>query len=235
VQEAANPPDWDRIDTVLLDMDGTVLDLEWDMRFWRDTVPRRFAAQHGVTLDEARRTVYPLFQSVHGTLDWYCIEFWSRRLQLDIAAMKRALRHELAWLPQAREFIGRLRAEGRRVVLVTNAHPGTLEIKDAQLGLRRHFDAMHSSHPFGAAKEHAEFWPRLAEREPFDRQRTLFVDDSLPVLQAARAHGIEWVYAIRRPVSYGPAREMNGFPAVDFVHELSGAARAPVAATPGMA
>jgi len=61
------------------------------------------------------------------------------------------------------------------------------------------------------------------------------VDDSLPVLQAARAHGIEWVYAIRRPVSYGPAREMNGFPAVDFVHELSGAARAPVAATPGMA
>ncbi len=223
MQEAAATPDWDRIDTVLLDMDGTVLDLDYDMRFWRDTVPRHYAGQHGLTYDEARRRLYPLFDSVRGTLDWYCIEFWSRQLGLDIPALKRALRHEITWLPRAREFVTRLRAEGRRVVLVTNAHPGTVAIKDAQLGLRRHFDAVHSSHEVGEAKESPAFWPRLAEREPFDVLRTMFVDDSPPVLRAARAHGIEWVYGIRRPDSRGPARAVEGFPAVDAVHQLLGA------------
>lgn len=220
MQEAAAPPDWDRIDTVLLDMDGTVLDLDFDMRFWRDTVPRRYASRRRMPLAEARGLLYPLFKSAYGTLDWYCIEFWSRKLELDIPSLKRAARHEITWLPQAREFVSRLRASGRRVVLVTNAHPGTVAIKDAHLGLRRHFDAVHSSHEFGEAKESPAFWPRLAASEPFDARRTLFVDDSLPVLRAARCHGIEWVYGIRRPDSRGPARPVEGFPAVDSVHEL---------------
>ena len=64
------------------------------------------------------------------------------------------------------------------------------------------------------------FWPRLAARKRFDSRRTLFVDDSLPVLRAARLHGIEWLYAVRRPDSRVPARAVPDFPAVDFVHEL---------------
>ncbi|MGH8136121.1 MAG: hypothetical protein ACRER4_07215 [Steroidobacteraceae bacterium] len=52
-------------------------------------------------------------------------------------------------------------------------------------------------------------------------RRTLYVDDSLPVLRAARAHGIEWLYAVRRPDSRAPARAVKGFPGVDSVHELA--------------
>ena len=133
----------------------------------------------------------PIFEATHGTLDWYCIDYWSRALALDIAALKRAARHQIAWLPKAREFVAGLRASGRRVVLVTNAHPETLAIKDAHLGVRREFDAVYSSHELGEAKESAAFWPRLAAQEPFDTRRTLYVDDSLPVLRAARAHGID--------------------------------------------
>jgi FMN phosphatase YigB (HAD superfamily) len=35
----------------------------------------------------------------------------------------------------------------------------------------------------------------------FDRRRTLFVDDSLPVLRAARDHGIEHIVAVAHPDS----------------------------------
>jgi putative hydrolase of the HAD superfamily len=221
VPNTANSPDWASIDTVLVDMDGTLLDLGFDIRFWRDLVPRHYAESRQLPIEEARRLMQPIFEATHGTLDWYCVEHWSRALALDIATLKRAVRHQIAWLPSAREFLGLLRASGRRVVLVTNAHPEILAIKDAHLGLIRELDAAYSSHELGEAKENAGFWPRLAAREPFDVRRTLFVDDSLPVLRAARAHGIEWLYAIRRPDSRAPLREVTDFPCVDSVHELT--------------
>jgi putative hydrolase of the HAD superfamily len=221
VQGSALPPDWTAIDTVLLDMDGTLLDLGYDKRFWEEHLPRRYAESRAITVEEARRLMRPIFESTAGTLDWYCIDYWSRALSLDIAALKRATRHEIGWLPESRAFLARLRATGRRLALVTNAHPEILAIKDAHLGIRRRFDAVYTSHDFGEPKESAGFWPRLAEREGFDPARTLFADDSLAVLRAARGHGIRWLYAVRRPVHRGPMREHSDFPGVESVLELA--------------
>jgi putative hydrolase of the HAD superfamily len=212
VQGKAHSPDWQAIETVLLDMDGTLLDLGFDNRFWEELLPRRYADSRGVSLDDARRLMRPLFEATKGTLDWYCIDYWSRALSLDIASLKRSVRQQIAWLPESRGFLAQLRASGRRTVLVTNAHPDVLAIKDAQLGIRRHFDAVYTCFTFGAPKESADFWPRLADRERFDPQRTLFADDSVAVLRAAREHGIEWIYAVGRVAE---------FPSVSSVHELA--------------
>ncbi len=221
MQGRAQFPEWPAIDSVLLDMDGTLLDLGYDKRFWEDYLPRRLAESRGIAVEEARRLMRPIFESTAGTLDWYCIDYWSRELSLDIMAMKRATRHEIDWLPEARGFLARVRAAGKRIALVTNAHPEILALKDAQLGVRRRFDAVYSSHEFGDPKENADFWPRLAAREPFDPARTLFVDDTASVLAAARRHGIRWLYAVRRPVNRAPARAPNGFPGVESVLELA--------------
>src|SRR5262245_8886310 len=177
VQGSARPPEWPAIDTVLLDMDGTLLDLGYDKEFWEERLPGRLAESRGVSLEEAHGLMRPIFDSTAGTLDWYCIDYWSRALAIDIVAMKRATRHRIGWLPDSRAFLARLRAARRRTVLVTNAHPEILAIKDAHLGIRRHFDAVYCAHDFGVPKEDAAFWPRLAEREGFDRERTLFADD----------------------------------------------------------
>ena len=221
MQGNADFPDWPSIDTVLLDMDGTLLDLGFDTRFWEDFLPRRVAASRGITLADAERLMRPLFEGAQGTLDWYCIDYWSRALSLDIASMKRSVRQQIAWLPESRDFLAKLRASGRRTVLVTNAHPEIFSIKDAQLGIRRHFDAVYTSFMLGAPKESPDFWPRLAREEPFDIGRTLFADDSPAVLRAAKAHGIEWIYAVRRPIRSGPVRAATEFPGVDSVHELA--------------
>lgn len=218
----ANPaPRWGQVDTVLLDLDGTLLDLAFDNRFWRELVPQRLAERRGTDFAGAWRELVPMFEATHGTLDWYCLEYWSRELDLDLATLKRAVRHEIAWLPRARSFLERLRSSGRRIVLVTNSHPHTLEIKDAQLNLRRRFDAVYSSHELGAAKEHADFWSRLAGAETDVGERALLVDDSLPVLGAARRHGIGQLWAVRRPDSREPCRAVDGFPSVESVHELA--------------
>ena len=83
-------------------MDGTLLDLGYDKHFWEEHLPRRFAESRGIAIEEAHLLMQPIFESTAGTLDWYCINYWSRALSLDIVAQKRATRHQIDWLPDSR-------------------------------------------------------------------------------------------------------------------------------------
>lgn len=222
-------PRWDEIDTVLLDMDGTLLDLRFDNYFWLEVLPERYARRHELTLQAARAALMPRFVAKQGTLDWYCIDFWSKELSLDVAALKRELREHVRFLPGAENFLQVLHARGLRTVLVTNAHRDALEIKAAQTGLARYFQRIVSSHEFGVPKEHPQFWSQLQAELAFDPARCLFVDDSIAVLAAARAHGIGQIFAISRPDSTQAGRVIEGFAAVEaVVCLLSGFNPAPV-------
>src|SRR5882724_10830510 len=114
--------DWSVIETVLLDMDGTLLDLRFDNWFWQELIPRRYAAANGLALAETQGLLAPKFVEVKGTLQWYCIEYWTRELKLDIGSIKREALAQVAFLPGAEEFLSKLKDRGKRCVLVTNAH-----------------------------------------------------------------------------------------------------------------
>ncbi|MEP6546287.1 MAG: GMP/IMP nucleotidase [Gammaproteobacteria bacterium] len=212
--------DWSAIDTVLLDMDGTLLDLRFDNWFWQELIPRRYAAVYGLGLAESQLLLAPKFIEVRGTLQWYCIEYWSRELNLDIGGIKREALSEVGFLPGAEQFLCKLKDSGKRRVLVTNAHPRTLAIKDERVALTQYFDACYSTHRFAVPKEHAAFWPALKAEEGFLPERTLFVDDSLSVLDAARDFGIGWLRAVRRPDSGKPPQHTGDYAAVDRVADL---------------
>src|ERR1700687_950409 len=81
--------DWPAIDTVLLDMDGTLLDLRFDNWFWQELIPGRYAAADGLSPHDASERLKPKFRATRGTMEWYCIEYWSRELGLDIELIKR--------------------------------------------------------------------------------------------------------------------------------------------------
>ena len=216
---------WDHIDTVLLDLDGTLLDLGWDNDFWLDFIPREFAASQAISVEQAKAALIPRFRACEGTRSWYCIDYWSRELNLDVEALKRTQADRIAWLPGAQQFLGRLRALGKRLVLLTNSHPRVLKIKDERTGITGYLDVAISSHVFQAPKESPRFWQAVREVEPFDPDRSLFVDDSPPVLRAAQEAGIRWVRGVRRAsVARGgqlpPVRDYGGIPAVESVSDL---------------
>jgi len=203
-------------------MDGTVLDLRFDNLFWLEALPRRWGEARGLDPRESFSRLKARFDAKRGTLDWYCIDHWSEELGLDVAALKHELRGHIRYLPGAVEFLDRLRARGLRVLLTTNAHPISLGIKNQQTGLARHFDELVSSHEFGVPKESPEFWDRLDRGHGVTPGSTLFVDDSLAVLKAARSAGVRWVYQVLQPDSTQPPHAAaDGFDGISGLIELA--------------
>ncbi|MEH6485602.1 MULTISPECIES: GMP/IMP nucleotidase [Pseudomonas] len=211
---------WNTIDTVLLDMDGTLLDLHFDNHFWLEHLPQRYAEHHGISRALADAELMPLFREHAGQLNWYCTDFWSRELRLSIPDLKREVAELIALRPDADTFLGAIRSAGKRVILITNAHRDSLSLKMERIELAPYFERMISSHDYGFAKENQQFWFALQAEVSFDPARSLFIDDSLAVLRSARTYGIGHLLAVREPDSKAGPKDTEEFAAVDDYREL---------------
>lgn len=210
---------WNEINTVMLDMDGTLLDLHFDNFFWLDHLPARYAEIHGLDRDSANRKLNEDIKRYEGTLQWYCLDFWSDKLQVDIPSLKREVMHKIQMRPHVGEFLMRLRALGKKVLLVTNAHPKSLGLKLEVTQIDQLLDVIVSSHEFNEPKESQRFWQQLQAREGFDPARTLFIDDTARILESAKTYGIKYLLGIHQPDSQ-QARRMEQFPAIEHFDEI---------------
>jgi putative hydrolase of the HAD superfamily len=206
--------DWAEIDTVLLDMDGTLLDLHFDNHFWLEHLPKRWAEISGITLVEAKTHLQREYAELSGKLQWYCLDYWGERLQLPITELKREVMDKIQMRPDVPGFLTALKNSGREIVLVTNAHPDSLSLKLERTDLAKYIDTLISTHEFGVTKESWALWQKLQQRLGFNNETTLFVDDSVPILTAAQNFGIKHLLAVANPDSQQETKTIHAFPAI---------------------
>jgi putative hydrolase of the HAD superfamily len=212
--------DWSQVDSVLLDMDGTLLDLHFDNYFWLQYVPMRYGEKHGISRDEAWQILQPMFDEGRGTLAWYCVDTWTDRLGMDVEQLKHDIADKIAIRPHSIAFLKALGQAGKQRILLTNAHHKALELKIAHTGLDDHLEHFETTHDFDAAKEQAHFWPAFSEKLNLDLSRCLFLDDTLSVLQAAKDAGVGQVVMMRQPDSTQAVRDSEGFPGIVHFDEI---------------
>lgn len=212
--------DWKSIDTVLLDMDGTLLDLHFDNYFWLHHLPKRYAESHGVNKAQASEEIHQKIKELEGTLEWYCLDHWSELMRLDIPALKHEVKHKIQIRPHAERFLSQLKALGKKLVLITNSHPKGLELKLDVTEIDQWLDIIISSHEFRSPKEELMFWQMLQLQEPFDPARTLFIDDTPRVLRSAQRFGIQHLVCITAPDSQKPIQDAAEFIGVSHFDEI---------------
>ncbi|CAA0080713.1 GMP/IMP nucleotidase YrfG [BD1-7 clade bacterium] len=217
---ALKPADWQAIETVLLDMDGTLLDLHFDNYFWLTHLPEVYSRKQGISVAQANDFLFDLMGRIRGSIEWYCLDYWSSTLDLDIATMKLDVAHKIALRPFAREFVQTLQNQGKHVVLLTNAHRGSLSLKMQRTALDEHFDRLISTHDYGVPKEDQRLWDALKADCAYDPESTLLIDDTETVLQSAHDYGIAYLLTIKQPDSMHPPRLDLKFPAIDHFDEV---------------
>ncbi len=206
--------------TLMLDMDGTLLDLAFDNYMWKELIPRRYAVENDLPFEDAHDLLMSKYKAVQGDLEWYCLDHWCDRLGIDVVQLHHDVSHRIGYLPGALDFLRQIRDQDVRVLLVTNSHPDTLALKDAMTGLGDYFDGLHSSHEYGHAKESQQFWNALQEDVGFDPKTTLFVDDSQAVLDSARQYGIEMLVTVTHPDTTAPITQGSEFRGVERVADM---------------
>lgn len=201
-------------------MDGTLLDLNFDNYFWQFHVPQRYAELHDIDVNSANDILIPKFRELEGTMNWYCVDYWSETLGLDIELLKSEINHLIAIHPHVVGFLEMLEQRKIQRVLVTNAHQKSLNLKMNHTALHHHLDEIICAHEFNVPKEHDEFWGRLQEKYPFERSTSLFIDDSLPVLRSAKRYGIKHLLAIYKPDSKNPIKDVEEFQAIHSFKDI---------------
>lgn len=211
---------WDEIDDVLLDMDGTLLDRHFDNFFFEEELPRRYAALHRLTFEDSRDRLMAMYRSVEGELAWTDLHYWTERVGIDVVALHGELDHMIGFLPGAEEFLRYLRQLGKRVTIVTNAHEAGVSVKAAKTGLDRQVDRILDAFEVGYLKMRPEYWPTCRRLVGFDPKRSLYVDDDESCLAAAHHFGIGQIIHSAKSSSQLPPIASTGFHSVESMMTL---------------
>ncbi len=211
---------WDQIETVLLDMDGTLLDLHFDNYFWLVHVPEVYGKANDLPFDQAADELIVRYKKEEGTLNWTDVDFWSDQLGLDIPTLKHEVDHLIQVHPFVEPFLQFLRDQGKQSYLVTNAHGKTLDLKMKKTRLGSYFHGIVSAHEIGLSKEDHRFWDALVLRLGFEKASALLAEDSETNLRSARQGGIGHLIFVARPSTRDPVQRSDEFDSIVYFNEL---------------
>ena len=206
---------WDKIKTILLDMDGTLLDLNYDNYVWNHALPAAYAKEHSMNLESARSSLITHMQEIHGTIDFYSFSYWTDYTKLDIVELHRRYIDLIEFRAGAKAFLAWAKRSNKTTIIATNAHPDSIKIKDEVSNISNLVDHVVSSHQYSYPKETSGFWQNLKEDYDIDKKRSIFIDDNAPVLDSSKKFGIAYNLIVSRPDSQKPKKTGLSYPAFD--------------------
>jgi len=211
---------WSEIDVVLLDMDGTLIDLNFDNQLWNSYLPEKYAQAHQISTDSARELLFAHMHKNARTIEFYCIDYWAKFTDLDIMQLHRDLAALVRYRTGTERFLSWLQSKPCQTVMATNAHRSSLNFKAEHLNMLDYFDEVISSHDYQQVKESQAFWNTLTNQHNINPSRALFIDDNESVLDAAAEFGIAHLRCVASPDSKRSPRTDSAYPIVHSLADL---------------
>ncbi|MDC0984921.1 HAD hydrolase-like protein [Gammaproteobacteria bacterium] len=179
------------IECLLIDMDGVILDNAYDNDFWQNQIPEVIADSKGIEFDDAKRLAIQIFNYKKNTKDWYDVDYWSNMLSIDIEAQKRSEKSfsRISLYDGVIDTLSVLKNK-TKMILITNAHRKTLNIKLEKYNLTPYFDEMVCAHELNYVKEDIQLWYMLRSKYRLDYEKTLLVEDTINNINVGLSAGI---------------------------------------------
>ena len=208
---------WDSIETFFLDMDGTLLDLSYDNYFWHRHIPKIYSEKNNITYSKAKKDFEEMYKKKQDTLDWYCLNYWSKRLKINLKSELLKTKSKIRIFPGVINFLLTLKNRNIKIILLTNCPRDMLNVKLSKTKLWGYFDKIISSEDYGFAKETDEFWNQLNKELTYNKETTVFIDDNQKVLDSAYANGIKNIVSINFPDSKDKKQVASNYKSIDDI------------------
>tara|TARA_B100001057_G_scaffold269188_1_gene269360 strand:+ start:1144 stop:1791 length:648 start_codon:yes stop_codon:yes gene_type:complete len=179
------------IECLLIDMDGVILDNTYDNNFWQNQIPSVLAEKKNITFDDAKRLAIQIFNFKKNTKDWYDVDYWSNMLDIDIEAEKKS-ETSLSKIRLYDDVIDTLSElkKHMKLILITNAHRKTLNIKLGKFNIEPYFDEMICAHELYYVKEDIQLWYMLRSKYKLDFDKTVLIEDTINNINVALSAGV---------------------------------------------
>ena len=191
------------VSDILLDIDGVLLDQSFDNLFWGELVPLELSKVQNISIENAKNEIYKTAEKVKGTMPWYELKFWENKYNLDLVNVALNNSAEIAFLPRAEETLKKLADLDKRIILMTNCDRRLLNVKASVVPFMKYVDGCVSCVEIGAVKESQDFWGPAFKLFNIDKERSLFADDNINVVNSAIQAGIFNSFQVLEPTSDG--------------------------------
>ena len=178
---------------ILLDLDGVILNLDYDIKFWESWLPEHLASQSNQSLKEVKTKIQAEIDIQRGTLNFYDLNYWDDLLSVDCMEIIREQEEKCSYLEGSYEALQRLSAMQNPKHILTNGDPRAQEYKAETQNFLEFFDSIFYSMHTGYPKEEKEFWALARHNLNLDFEDAIFIDDDFKVVTAAIKVGIKKV------------------------------------------
>ncbi|MFA5247263.1 MAG: HAD family hydrolase [Candidatus Micrarchaeia archaeon] len=200
---------------ISFDLDGTLVDMDFDLYLWFEELPRLYSIQHSVSLDEAKRIMRAEYDAVgFQKREWYDLCFWidHHKLCVNPRDVVKDLKQKITVFPDVIPALSKLKSQNRRMVVFSNTPKMFLDIKKKVDGLEGFFERTISVYSdYEKIKSNEGVFVRLASELGVKPCEILHVGDSYRLdYEPALREGCDALFLERRPgVSFDtpPANE----------------------------
>ena len=178
---------------ILSDLDGVILDLSYDIKFWELWLPEHVADQNNQSIEEAQEKIQAEIDAQRGTLNFYDLNYWDDLLDVDCMQIIKAKEERCSYLEGSHEALQGLSILKNPKHILTNGDPRVQEYKAEIQDFLKFFDSIFYSMHAGYPKEQKEFWALARHNLNLDFEDAILIDDDFKVVTAAVKAGIKQV------------------------------------------
>ena len=181
---------------ILSDLDGVILDLNYDMRFWKDWLPDTLALETGKSSAEVKADIKSMMGEQEASLNCYDLNYWDELLGIDSLEIIKNQEERCSFLKGSEEALKKISSLSNPKYILTNGDPRLFDFKSESANFLDYFDSHICSMHLGYAKEQKEFWTLASRYLKVDLRHSIFIDDSFKVVNSAVNAGVGQVYWI---------------------------------------